>query len=113
MSNSELCMSIDVQCIFCASFCMSNVKNLQNNCQKYTLLSTLSEELSLECEDGGSLQISFKCHVRPMAISRVCMDCDGYLKIGPNHKKTEEFKLSGSSSSIRPQNDNNFLDIAF
>ena len=37
MSKSKLCMSIDVHFIFCASFCISNAKNLQKLCQKYTL----------------------------------------------------------------------------
>ena len=25
--------------------------------------------------------------VRPMAVTRVCVDCDSYLKIGPHRKK--------------------------
>jgi hypothetical protein len=39
MAKSNLCVSIDMQFIFCASFCMSNVRNLQKLCQKYTLMA--------------------------------------------------------------------------
>ena len=37
MSISKLCLSIDVHFFLCASFCVSNVKNLWKLCQKYTL----------------------------------------------------------------------------
>ena len=45
MSNSKLCVSIDVDLfiytyISGGSFCVSNVKNLQNICKKYTLNAT-------------------------------------------------------------------------
>jgi hypothetical protein len=37
MSKSKLCVSIDMHFYSCASICMSNIKNLQKLCQKYTL----------------------------------------------------------------------------
>ena len=41
IGNSRLCVSSNVQFLF-ASFCMSNVKNLQKVCQKYTLYYTFN-----------------------------------------------------------------------
>ena len=38
MSNSKLCVSIDIHSFLGAGFCMSNVKSLQKLCQKYALV---------------------------------------------------------------------------
>ena len=45
-------------------------------------------------------------------VTHVCVDYDSYLK---NWSKSEEkrLKLSGSTNSIRPHNDNNFVDFSF
>ena len=40
VSTSKMCVSIDVH-LFCASFCVSKVKNSQKLCQTYTLVPTL------------------------------------------------------------------------
>ena len=50
--------------------------------------------------------------MRPMAVTRACVDYDSYLQIGPNHK-LKGLRMSGTSSSIRPQNNNNFQDFNF
>ena len=50
--------------------------------------------------------------MRPMAVTRVCADHKSHLKISPNHKK-KGLKLSGLSSSVRPQIDNDFWDLGF
>ena len=50
--------------------------------------------------------------MRPMAVPQVCVDYDSYVKIGPNQKK-KGLRLSGSSSTIRPHNNNNFQDFSF
>ena len=47
-----------------------------------------------------------------MAVPQVCVDYDSYVKIGPNQKK-KGLRLSGSSSTIRPHNNNNFQDFSF
>ena len=45
-------------------------------------------------------------------VTHVCVDYDSYLK---NWSKSEEkrLKLSGSTNSIRPHNDNKFVDFSF
>jgi hypothetical protein len=50
MSNFKSCESMDVQCIFEQSLCVSNVKNLQKLCPTYTVTTLPTTPIATWCE---------------------------------------------------------------